>query len=69
MKHPAIWEDGELVLGDEWEAMGKKFTVKEVFSEISPRSFTQTLYLGESGGELKRIMLIKATKVPHAIRP
>jgi hypothetical protein len=69
MKHPAKWENGELVLGDEWEAMGKKFTFKEVFSEISPRSFTQTLYQSESGGELKRIMLIKATKVPDAIRP
>jgi hypothetical protein len=49
--------------------MGKKFAFKEVFSEISPKSFTQTLYQGESGGELKRVMLIKAIKAPDAMRP
>jgi hypothetical protein len=60
MKEPARWKDGEFVLRDQWEAMGKKFSFKEVVSEISPKSFTQTLYQGESGGELKRVMLIKA---------
>ena len=69
MKEPARWKDGEFILGDQWEAMGKKFSFKEVFSEISPKSFTQTLYQGESGGELKRVMLIKAIKAPDAVRP
>lgn len=69
MKEPARWKGGEFVLGDQWEAMGKKFSFKEVFSEISAKSFTQTLYQGESGGELKRVMLIKAVKAPNAIQP
>ena len=49
----AKWQGSEFVLGDEFEMSGQKFTFKEVVSEITPNSFTQTLYQGPAGGELK----------------
>jgi hypothetical protein len=45
---------------------GKKFTFKEVFSDIAPTSFTQTIYTGESGGELKQSVTIRATRLTKA---
>ena len=62
MAHVARWEGDQWVLGDEIERDGKKFVFKEVFSEITPTSFTQTLYQGEAGKELKRILTIHAMK-------
>jgi hypothetical protein len=62
----AKWEGDQFVLGDEFERNGRKFTFKEVVSDITPVSFTQTLYQGESTAELKRLMTIRAVKVPSA---
>ena len=62
MAHLAKWQRDEFVLGDEFERNGKRFEFKEVFSEITPTSFTQTLYQGEKGKELKRLLTIYATK-------
>jgi len=62
MAHLAKWEGDQFVLRDEFERNGKKFDFKEVFSEITPTSFTQTLYQGETGKELKRLLTIHATK-------
>jgi len=62
MAHLAKWEGDQWVLGDEFERSGKKFVFKEVFSEITPTSFTQTLYQGEAGKELKRFLTIHATR-------
>jgi len=62
MAHLAKWEGDQFVLGDEFERNGKKFEFKEVISEITPTSFTQTLYQGEAGKELKRLLTIHATK-------
>jgi hypothetical protein len=62
MAHLAKWEGDQFVLGDESERNGRKFEFKEVFSEITPSSFTQTLYQGEAGKELKRLLTIHATK-------
>jgi hypothetical protein len=64
MAHLAKWEGDQWVLGDEFVRDGKKFVFKEVFSEITPTSFTQTLYQGQAGKELKRILTIHATKTP-----
>ena len=50
------------MLADESEKDGKKFLFKEVFSDITPTSFTQTLYQGEAGKELKKLLTIHATK-------
>ena len=62
MVHLAKWEGDQFVLGDKSERNGRKFEFKEVFSEITPSSFTQTLYQGEAGKELKRLLTIHATK-------
>jgi hypothetical protein len=62
MAHLAKWEGDQFVLRDEFERNGKKFNFKEVFSEITPTSFTQTLYQGQVGKELTKLATI------HAIR-
>jgi len=62
----AQWEGDQFVLGDESESGGKKFVFKEVVSDITPNSYTQTLSRGESGGELKRLVTIHATKVTES---
>jgi hypothetical protein len=62
MAHLAKWEGDDFVLGDEFERDGKKFLFKEVFSEITPTSFTQTLSQGQAGKELKTILTIRATR-------
>jgi hypothetical protein len=63
MKQGARWEGREMVATDEWAKNGKTLAFKEVFSDITPTSFKQSLYQRESGGELKRIVTILATKV------
>jgi hypothetical protein len=62
MAHLAKWEGDNFVLRGEFERDGKKFLFKEVFSEITPTSFTQTLYQGEEGKELAKLLTIYATK-------
>jgi hypothetical protein len=49
--------------------MGKKMAFKEIFSNITTMSFTQTLYQGEAGGELRKIMTVKATKLTRQALP
>ena len=65
----ARFDGADFVLTDEFEMMGKKMAFKEVFSNITTMSFTQTLYQGEAGGELKKIMTIKATKLTRQALP
>ncbi|SPE31941.1 exported hypothetical protein [Acidobacteriia bacterium SbA2] len=62
MKHGAKWEGDQVVALDEWDEAGKKVTFQEVFSDITENPFTQTLYQGESGGNLKRLVTINATR-------
>jgi hypothetical protein len=47
---------------DEWQQNGKTTSMKEVFSDFTPTSFRQTIYLGAPGGELKKFLTIQATK-------
>lgn len=63
IKHGAKWEGSQLVAMDEWQEHGKKTTFKEIFSDITPTSFKQTLYLGEAESELKKFMTITATRI------
>lgn len=65
MANLAKWEGNQFIVGDQFERNGKKFTFKEVVSDITPSSFTQTLYQGESGGELSRLMTIRAARVSN----
>ena len=62
MTHFAKWESDQFVLRGEFERNEKRFLFKEVFSEITPISFTQTLYQGEAGKELKPLLTIHATR-------
>jgi hypothetical protein len=61
-KNAARWEGSNLVLQEDYETKGKKYTFKEVFGEITPDSFTQTLYGGEAGGTLKVDEIIHARR-------
>ena len=61
-KNVVKWEGSSLVLQEDYELHGKKYTFKEVFGDITPESFTQTLYGGEAGGSLKVDEIIHARK-------
>jgi hypothetical protein len=62
-KNVARWDGPQLVLVEDYEVNGKKVVFKEVFGDIAPGGFTQTLYGGEAGKELKVDQIIQATKV------
>src|SRR5579864_7524357 len=66
MSKLAHWEGDQFVVGDEFERDGRKVVYREVFSEATPDSFTQTIYEGQSGGELQRTLTIHAAKVARA---
>lgn len=61
-KNVARWEGPQFVLVEDYEANGKKVVFKEVFGDIAPEGFTQTLYGGEAGKELKVDQIIQATR-------
>jgi hypothetical protein len=61
-KNVARWEGEQLVLVEDYEVNGKKVIFKEVFGDIAQGAFTQTLYGGEAGKELKVDQTIQATK-------
>jgi hypothetical protein len=65
-KNVAKWDGSQLVLVEGYEVKGQRFTFKEVFSDISPAAFTQTLYGAKEGGELKVDQTIRATKLARA---
>lgn len=50
------------MLVEDYEVNGKKVVFKEVFGGIVPGAFTQTLYGGDAGKELKVDQIIQATK-------
>jgi len=62
MSKLAEWQGAEFVIGDEYELDGKKIEYREVFSNLTPTSFVQTIYEGEAGGALKRVLTIQAMK-------
>lgn len=61
-KNVARWEGPDLVLQEDYESNGRKFTFREVFGEFSEKSFKQTLYGGEVGKELKVDEVIEAKR-------
>jgi hypothetical protein len=65
-KNVARWEGTQLVLVEDYKTNGKQFTFKEVFGDIAPGTFTQTLFGGEIGGELKVDQTIHARKLAGA---
>jgi hypothetical protein len=65
-KNVARWAGEQLVLVEDYEVNGKKFIFKEVFGNITPGAFTQTLYGGESSKELKVDQTIQATRLAES---
>ena len=57
----AKWEADTWVVRHKDNENGQDVEFKEVFSDITPNSFTQTLYQGPPG-KLKRFMTINATR-------
>lgn len=62
-KSVARWEGSKLLLVEDYEINGKRFTFKEVFGDITSSTFTQTLYGGPTGGDLKIDQRIQASKL------
>jgi hypothetical protein len=62
IKRGARWRGEEMVLEDERQDAGKQFTFREVFSNMTGNSFTQTIYQGEAAGMLKKVVTISATR-------
>jgi hypothetical protein len=60
-KSVARWNGSQLILVEDYEVNGKKFTFREVFGDITPGTFTQILYGGEAGS-MKVDQTIRATK-------
>lgn len=62
MSRLAKWDGKDFILNDEFTRDGKNFVFKEVVSEITVKSFTQTLSQGEAGKDQKTIVTIHATR-------
>jgi hypothetical protein len=60
---PGKWDGNAFVVTDEHKVSGKPVFEKEVWSDFTPNSFRQTLYIGDSSDKLKRFMTIKAKRV------
>jgi len=57
------WHDNEYVETDEHKVSGKRVFEKEVWSDFTPNSFTQALYVGDAPAKVKRFLTIKAKRV------
>ncbi|HZT71709.1 MAG TPA: DUF1579 family protein [Terriglobia bacterium] len=60
------WDGKQLVIDEIETHDGKKTLWHEVWSDITPTSFTQTGDISEPGGPAKRFMTIHGTKDPDA---
>jgi ketosteroid isomerase-like protein len=57
------WIGDDYVATDEHEVSGKQVFEKEVWSDFTPNSFSQTLYTGAASDKLKRFLTIKAKRI------
>jgi len=57
------WDGKQFAIDEMETSSGKKSTWHEVWSEITPNSFTQTGEYGDPGGPRKRLFTIHATRV------
>jgi hypothetical protein len=63
MSQLARWEGSQFAVRDEFQRDGKNIVYREVFSDFTPNSFTQTIYEGGSEGDMRRVLIIHATKI------
>jgi len=60
------WDGKRLVIHIDGEEVGNtKVVWEEIFSDITPQSFVQTVDVGEPGGPLKRWLTIHSTKMTN----
>jgi Domain of unknown function (DUF4440) len=57
------WIGDDYVATDEHVVSAKQVFEKEVWSDFTPNSFSQTLYVGDASDKLKRFLTIKAKRV------
>lgn len=56
------WEGNSYVQTDEHTVSGKRLFEREVWSNFTPNSFTQTLYVGDAPERVKRFVTIEAKR-------
>jgi hypothetical protein len=62
-KNVAQWDGSRLVYSEDSENNGIKTTHQEIFSDITPSSFLQTILSGPVGGPMKTEITIHATRI------
>jgi hypothetical protein len=56
------WQGNDFVLTDVKGPSGKQVFSREVWSDLKPDSFTQTIYQGAAADKLEKILTIRATR-------
>lgn len=59
-------ERDQIIMSGEYLQSGQKYAWKEIFVFSTPTTFTQSLFIGEVGHELKRSAVISATRIGDA---
>jgi hypothetical protein len=62
----ASLESNQVIMRGEWEQSGKRRAWREVFSRPNESESIQTLDLGETGGEMKRVSAIHASRTQES---
>jgi Protein of unknown function (DUF1579) len=62
MTRGAWWQENNLVLENDSDDAGKQLIFREIFSDITDSSFTQTLYEGQSAEDLRSVVTIRARR-------
>lgn len=58
------WRGSDIEMAGEYDSKGRATAWRELFHVASPMTFTQTLYMGTRGEELKKVSSIVAEKKP-----
>jgi hypothetical protein len=58
------WRASDIVMTGQYDSKGRAMAWKEVFHITSPTTFTQILYIGTPGEELKKVSTIVAERKP-----
>jgi hypothetical protein len=60
------WDGKQLVIHIEQEQQGKKMNWHEVITDITPKSYTQTIDIGDSPDHMQRWLTMHSKKVSDA---
>lgn len=55
------WEGSDLILTGEQKMMGQKYQFKQVYTDITPASYTSKIYMGEAN-QMMLVLTLKATR-------